>query len=102
MAAFAALGVDVAITELDIRIPLPATSASEAQQKTDFESTVGACVKTQRCVGVTLWDFDDKYSWLVNGEPGYGNGDPWDANLQKKSAYDGIVAALSGTNSTAS
>lgn len=46
MAAFTALGVDVAITELDIRLNLPSTDALLSQQSTDYASTVEACVET--------------------------------------------------------
>lgn len=60
MNAFTSLGVEVAITELDIRMKLPSTEALVAQQKTDYQTTTAACVATTGCVGVTVWDFDDK------------------------------------------
>ena len=102
MAAFAALGVEVAQTELDVRSPtLPPTVAQQQQQKVDFYSSVAACVLTEACVGTTLWDFDDTYSWIPSTFPGQGYGDPWfepagTDTLVKKIAYDGIVDALSG------
>lgn len=65
MKAFTDLGVDVAITELDIRTDQPNNpSAYETQQATDYETTIKACEQTERCVGVTLWDYTDKYSWV--------------------------------------
>lgn len=96
MAAFESLGVDVAITELDIRMELPSTEAKLARQATDYQDTVAACVHTDRCVGVTLWDWTDKYSWIPSVFPGEGAACPWDENLQKKPAYAGILSALSG------
>lgn len=57
---FADLGVDVAITELDIRMPTPATTASLAQQKKDYETVIKACKAVKRCIGVTIWDWTDK------------------------------------------
>jgi len=57
---FTALGVEVALTELDIRMTLPSTTALLTQQSTDYENTVAACVAVSGCVGVTVWDFDDK------------------------------------------
>lgn len=62
MKAFTALGVDVAITELDIRTTTPETSADETQQAIDYNSTISACNQVERCVGVTLWDWTDKVS----------------------------------------
>lgn len=102
MAAFTALGVDVAITELDIRMTLPSTDALLAQQKTDYHSTVAACVQTARCVGVTIWDWTDKYSWVPSTFSGQGAACPWDENFQKKPAYDGVLSALEGTASATS
>ncbi|KAI2714077.1 CAZyme family GH10 [Penicillium roqueforti] len=99
LAAFTALGVEVAYTELDIRMTLPSTSALLAQQSTDYQNTVAACVANAKCVGVTIWDYTDKYSWVPSTFSGQGAACPWDANLVKKPAYDGILAALGGTAS---
>ncbi|OQD72664.1 hypothetical protein PENDEC_c020G05276 [Penicillium decumbens] len=108
MAAFTALGVQVAITELDIRMTLPSTDALFAQQSTDYFNTVAACVETNGCVGIAIWDWTDKYSWgpafqpPINDPvcsdhlvfPGQGSACPWNANLAKKPAYAGILTAL--------
>lgn len=99
MAAFTALGVEVAITELDIRMTLPSTDALLAQQSTDYKNTVAACVETDGCVGVTIWDWTDKYSWVPSTFSGQGAACPWDENLQKKPAYAGIFSALGGSAS---
>lgn len=58
-AKFASLGVDVAITELDIRITLPVTEAKLQQQKKDYAAVTKACLAIPRCVGITIWDFPD-------------------------------------------
>ncbi|KAH9902641.1 endo-1,4-B-xylanase A [Cubamyces lactineus] len=92
---FTALGVEVAITELDIRMTLPATQASLQQQQKDYQTVVQACMNVEGCVGITVWDFTDKYSWVPNTFPGQGEACPWDQNLQKKPAYTGITTALS-------
>ncbi|KUJ16103.1 glycoside hydrolase [Mollisia scopiformis] len=102
MEAFTALGVEVAITELDIRMTLPQTDAMLAQQKTDYQTTAAACLATKNCVGVTVWDFDDKYSWVPSTFPGTGSADIMTANVTKKPAYFGVLQAFTGTaaNST--
>nr|ATY46025.1 endo-xylanase XynD [Talaromyces purpureogenus] len=97
MAAYTALGVEVAITELDIRMTLPSTAALLAQQSTDYATTVGACVDTKGCVGVTIWDWTDKYSWVPGTFSGQGAACPWDSNFVKKPAYTGILSALGGS-----
>ncbi|TBU33423.1 endo-1,4-B-xylanase A [Dichomitus squalens] len=91
---FTAAGVEVAITELDIRMPTPASQANLQQQQKDYQSVVQACMNVEGCVGITLWDFTDKYSWVPSTFSGQGAACPWDQNLVKKPAYSGIVAAL--------
>ncbi|GAA2390206.1 endo-1,4-beta-xylanase [Streptomyces glaucosporus] len=93
---FADLGVDVALTELDIRMTLPRTAAKDAQQADDYGAVVRACLAVSRCVGITLWDYTDKYSWVPSVFPGEGAALPWDENFAKKPAYHAIAAALSG------
>ena len=75
---FANLGVDVAITELDIRMTLPATQALLAQQQRDYQTVVSACMAVSRCVGITLWDWTDKFSFVPGTFPGQGAACPWD------------------------
>ncbi|MEV6593292.1 endo-1,4-beta-xylanase [Streptomyces acidicola] len=94
---FADLGVDVAITELDIRMQLPATEAKLAQQGTEYEAVVKACVAVSRCTGVTVWGFTDSDSWIPDTFPGQGAATPYDENYAPKPAYSGIVTALGGT-----
>ncbi|WP_238014265.1 endo-1,4-beta-xylanase [Dactylosporangium sp. AC04546] len=95
---FADLGVDVAITELDVRMVLPRDATKDATQATYYSNVVKACVAVTRCVGVTIWDYTDKYSWVPSVFSGQGAALPWDENLQKKpTAYNAIVTALGGT-----
>lgn len=62
MNAFTALDVDVVITELDVRLPaLPPNATSEAQQVSDYYNSVAACANVERCVGITIWDFDGEF-----------------------------------------
>lgn len=76
--SFAKLGVEVALTELDIRMTLPSTPELVAQQKKDYETVISACNAVKRCIGVTVWDFTDKYSWVPGTFTGEGNACPWD------------------------
>ncbi|KAK7053644.1 beta-xylanase [Favolaschia claudopus] len=92
--AFTALGVEIAITELDIRMTLPETAALRAQQQTDYQTVISACKAVAGCVGVTIWDYTDKYSWIPGVFSGQGAALPWDANLVRKPAYDGIIAGF--------
>jgi endo-1,4-beta-xylanase len=94
MERFSDLGLDVAITELDIRIKLPSTAQKFAQQAKDYASVFKACLSVPKCVGVTIWGFTDKHSWIPSTFHGYGDAHPWDANYEPKPAVDAIEEAL--------
>jgi endo-1,4-beta-xylanase len=87
MQRFAALGVDVAVTELDDRIQLPATSADLAQQASDYATVVGDCLAVRRCVGVSQWGVGDADSWIPGFFAGYGAATMFDENYQPKPAF---------------
>ena len=61
---FASLGVDIAITELDIRMNTPSDATKLTQQAADYKKVVSACVGIPRCVGITVWDYTDVCSSL--------------------------------------
>ncbi|RFU25810.1 hypothetical protein B7463_g10530, partial [Scytalidium lignicola] len=94
MKSFTDLGLDVAITELDVRLLEPESPENLAQQSEDYKASVGACMQVDRCVGVTVWDFYDPYSWVPGVFDGYGSADLWFANFTKHPAYLGVCTAL--------
>jgi endo-1,4-beta-xylanase len=93
---FATLGVDVAVTELDLRLRLPADANALAAQAADYASIVAACRSTPRCVGVTTWGITDDRSWVPSFFSGYGAALPFDENYQPKPAVEAIVDAFAG------
>ncbi|KAK4163916.1 glycoside hydrolase superfamily [Cladorrhinum sp. PSN259] len=95
---FAKLGVEVALTELDIRLHTPANATNLAQQKQAYKNVVGACVQVKGCIGVTIWDFYDPFSWVPHVFTGEGAALLWFEDWSKHPAYDGVVEAL--TNKT--
>ena len=102
MQRFAALGVDVAVTELDDRIQLPASSANLQQQATDYSTVVSDCLAVTRCVGVSQWGVGDADSWIPGTFSGYGAATMYDQNYQPKPAYTAALNALGGTVSSSS
>ncbi len=94
---FAALGLEVRITELDIRMQLPADSSKLTQQANDYSRVVNACRAVAKCVGVTTWGFTDKHSWVPGWFSGQGAALPFDENYRPKPAYDAILKALGGS-----
>ncbi|MGJ5895428.1 1,4-beta-xylanase [Streptomyces sp. V2] len=81
LSSFAALGVDVAITELDIQ----GASAST------YANVTNDCLAVPRCLGITVWGVRDTDSWRAEQTPLLFNG-----NGSKKPAYTSVLNALNG------
>ncbi|MGW0854710.1 endo-1,4-beta-xylanase [Streptomyces sp. NPDC002690] len=96
MKRFADLGLDVAVTELDVRMQLPSDAAKSATQSTYYQQVVEACLAVERCVGITVWDYTDKYSWVPSTFPGQGAANLYDENLLPKPAHAAVRTALGG------
>lgn len=93
---FAALGLDVALTEVDIAVHLPVDASKLAQQARDYESVFRACLAVPRCVGVTVWGISDRYSWIIQFSQGNGAPLLFDDNNREKPAYTAVKNLLSG------
>jgi endo-1,4-beta-xylanase len=92
---FTALGVEVAYTELDIRhSSLPASSQASVTQGNDYANVVGSCLDVDGCIGVTVWGFTDKHSWIPSTFPGEGDAMIYDSNYNKKPAWTSISSVL--------
>ncbi|WP_159943407.1 MULTISPECIES: endo-1,4-beta-xylanase [unclassified Nocardiopsis] len=93
---FADLGLEVMITELDIRMQMPVTQQKLEQQARDYETVVNACYAVSGCSGVIVWGVTDAYSWVPDHFDGQGAALPIDENYQPKPAYWAIHEALGG------
>jgi len=92
---FTALGVEVAYTEIDIRhSSLPASSSALVTQGNDYANVVGSCLDVEGCVGITVWGFTDKYSWVPSTFNGAGDALIYDSNFNKKPAWTSVSSVL--------
>jgi endo-1,4-beta-xylanase len=94
MQRFADLGLDVAVTELDVRMPTPPGAAALRQQADDYDAVLRACLAVSRCRGVTVWGFSDATSWVPEVFHGQGAATLYDADYRPKPAFAAIAAAL--------
>lgn len=95
-ARYAALGLKVHITELDVRVQQPATAESLARQAEGYRRVVAACLETPACDAVVVWGFTDADSWVPRFFPGWGSALPMDEGLRPKPAYHALLEALAG------
>lgn len=91
---YTSLGLETALTELDVRTELPDDAAKQATQAKNYADSVKACVDEERCVGVTVWDFWDPVSWVPSTFPGQGDADLYNADFSRKPAYGAIADVL--------
>jgi endo-1,4-beta-xylanase len=85
LSSFAALGVDVALTEVDV------TNASTTQ----YAGLTQACMNVARCVGITVWGVRDSDSWRSSENPLL-----FDGSGNKKAAYTSVLNALNAAPPT--
>jgi endo-1,4-beta-xylanase len=79
LSSFAALGVDVQLTEVDV------TNASTSQ----YQNLTQDCLAVPRCGGISVWGIRDSTSWRSSESPLL-----FDGNGNKKSAYTSVLNAL--------
>ena len=91
---FANLGIDVQITELDDRMPTPASSANLNQQATDYANVAKDCLAVSRCNDITIWGVGEPDSWIPGTFSGQGQALLYDQNYQPKAAYTSFLNAL--------
>jgi uncharacterized protein (TIGR03437 family) len=93
-----ALGLQVHITEMDVRIPVDssgnATAANLQTQAQTYQRILTICLQNPGCTAFQTWGFTDKHSWIPGSYPGFGAALPFDANYQPKPAFNSMISAL--------
>ncbi len=91
---FADLGLEVYITELDVRIELPVTPESLAAQADVYRGILDACIVQPACKALQTWGFTDAHSWIPGFFPGFGAGLIFDESYRPKPAYGALANRL--------
>ncbi|MGA5019855.1 endo-1,4-beta-xylanase [Streptomyces griseoincarnatus] len=88
---FDALGLETAVTELDVRMDVPEgslpTPAQEKQQAEYYQRVLEACLDVEGCNSFTIWGFTDKYSWVPVFFEGEGFATVMTEDFDRKPAY---------------
>jgi endo-1,4-beta-xylanase len=92
----AALGLDVRISEMDVRIRRIRARDRLAVQRGVYHDILTACLAKPGLAGVSFWGVTDAHSWV---DDEFGEDDPllFDAVYGRKPAYFGVRDALSGS-----
>lgn len=104
LARYAALGLMVEITEMDVPVGAIAGTLDEklSRQRAIAHDVVAACVSVDACAGVTLWGLTDRTSWLNDPHwgalrgPGPHHPLAFDREYRPKPMALGILDAFAG------
>jgi endo-1,4-beta-xylanase len=93
-----ALGLEVHITEADVRIPVDssgnASAANLQSQAATYQRILTICLQNPGCTAFQTWGFTDKHSWIPGSYPGFGAALPFDVTYQAKPAVASMLNAL--------
>ena len=104
---FAALGLKVALTEVDVRTfvqpdpakpgtytDTPLTPELQATQESYWKQTLQACLAVPQCISYTAWGVADSNSWIPGVFAGEGAALLFDDNLRPKPQYQDLRQVL--------
>jgi endo-1,4-beta-xylanase len=94
MARLSNLGLDVHITELDVRLELPVTEEKLAAQARIYQELLEVCLNVDNCKAFVMWGFTDRYSWISSFFRGYGSALIFDSSYHAKPAYYALWRCL--------
>jgi len=102
MQQLAALGIQVHITEMDVRLPvnssgLATTPAELLQQAQVYQNILTVCLQQPNCTAFQVWGVSYNDSWIPSAFPGYGAALPFDFNYQRTPAFNALLTALQTT-----
>jgi len=92
------LGLQVHITEFDVRLQVDAsgiaTASALATQAKIYGDVVAVCLKFPGCTAIQTWGLTDKHSWIPGSFQGFGAGLPFDAAYNAKPAHDAMITSM--------
>ncbi len=94
MQRFADLGLEIYITEMDVRFPTPLSPTNLNYQALIYGSVLKHCLTQPACKALQTWGFTDKYSWVPGFFTGFGEALIFDADYRAKPAYYALQSEL--------
>lgn len=97
---FSDLGLDIQITELDVRLKVPTTENSLNKQAKIYGELMKLMLAYKNINAYIMWGLYDKHSWVPNAYSGYGAAMIFDEKAKAKPAYFSMKDALTAENPT--
>ncbi|MCL6592050.1 MAG: endo-1,4-beta-xylanase, partial [Firmicutes bacterium] len=101
MQRFADLGLEIYITEMDVRVSSNPSSAELQTQADYYKGVIQKCMAQPAVKAIQFWGFTDKYSWVPGTFPGRGAALLFDSNYNPKPAYYAAQTAIGSSPVTA-
>lgn len=95
MRRLADLGLEVQITEMDVRLPQPAAAKDYEQQGEVYRRMLRTCLQESGCSAFVTWGLSDRYSWVPGHFAGWGEALLFDERYRAKPAYYELSNELS-------
>lgn len=90
---FEALGLEVQLTEIDLRIEAPITEDKLIVQGEEYKRLMQIALEHNIRVFI-VWGISDVHSWVPSYFAGFSSPLLFDGKYEKKPAYDGVIEAL--------
>jgi endo-1,4-beta-xylanase len=98
IARFTDLGLEVHITEMDVRIPMegdePADPAGYDKQAERYSELIEPALSNPKVTALLFWGFTDRVSWVPHHFKGMGGALLFDKDDQPKPAFHAVRQAL--------
>ncbi len=91
---FSDLGLELHITEMDVRVQTPANSISYANQATTYREVISTALSNTNVTAIVFWGFTDKYSWIPGFMSGWGDALLFTSGYQKKQSYHAVMDVI--------
>lgn len=91
---FGELGLEIYVTELDVRLKDPPTDADLKRQADTYREILDACLAEPAFKAFQTWGFTDRRSWIPGHYKGMGSALIFDADYRPKGAYRALHECL--------
>lgn len=89
-----ALGLELSITEMDVRMKLPASAGDLQKQADAYRDAAAFCFTEPACKAFLTWGFTDKHSWIPGEFKDTGDALIFDRSYAPKPAYEALKQAF--------